>query len=62
MGGLHSKCLTVVRSVVALLPLLISLPFQVLQPKMSRRQTLELQKCEEILNKLVKYRFSWPFR
>ncbi|KAM3853958.1 tyrosine-protein kinase BAZ1B isoform 1-T1 [Vipera latastei] len=30
--------------------------------KMSRRQALELQKCEEILNKLVKYRFSWPFR
>ncbi|XP_066491125.1 tyrosine-protein kinase BAZ1B [Tiliqua scincoides] len=30
--------------------------------KVSRRQNLELQKCEEILNKLVKYRFSWPFR
>ncbi|XP_028564740.2 tyrosine-protein kinase BAZ1B [Podarcis muralis] len=30
--------------------------------KISRRQNLELQKCEEILNKLVKYRFSWPFR
>ncbi|XP_042298170.1 tyrosine-protein kinase BAZ1B [Sceloporus undulatus] len=30
--------------------------------KVSRRQDLELQKCEEILNKLVKYRFSWPFR
>ncbi|XP_048374741.1 tyrosine-protein kinase BAZ1B [Sphaerodactylus townsendi] len=30
--------------------------------KVSRRQTLELQKCEEILNKLIKYRFSWPFR
>ncbi|XP_038615111.1 tyrosine-protein kinase BAZ1B isoform X2 [Tachyglossus aculeatus] len=28
----------------------------------SRRQSLELQKCEEILGKLVKYRFSWPFR
>ncbi|XP_030041890.1 tyrosine-protein kinase BAZ1B [Microcaecilia unicolor] len=28
----------------------------------SRRQNLEMQKCEEILNKLVKYRFSWPFR
>ncbi|XP_053131210.1 tyrosine-protein kinase BAZ1B [Hemicordylus capensis] len=30
--------------------------------KMSRQQNLELQKCKEILNKLVKYRFSWPFR
>ncbi|TFJ99274.1 protein S100-A5 [Platysternon megacephalum] len=30
--------------------------------KTSRRQNLELQKCEEILNKLIKYRFSWPFR
>ncbi|NXA35379.1 BAZ1B kinase, partial [Eudromia elegans] len=30
--------------------------------KTSRRQTLELQKCEEILSKLIKYRFSWPFR
>ncbi|XP_060115544.1 tyrosine-protein kinase BAZ1B [Heteronotia binoei] len=30
--------------------------------KMSRRQTLEMQKCEEILTKLIKYRFSWPFR
>ncbi|KAM4820572.1 tyrosine-protein kinase BAZ1B [Thomomys bottae] len=28
----------------------------------SRRQSLELQKCEEILQKIVKYRFSWPFR
>uniref|UniRef100_A0A8C6RH37 Tyrosine-protein kinase BAZ1B n=1 Tax=Nannospalax galili TaxID=1026970 RepID=A0A8C6RH37_NANGA len=35
----------------------------VLQTKRSsRRQSLELQKCEEILHKLVKYRFSWPFR
>lgn len=42
----------------ALLPLC-----QVLQTKRSsRRQSLELQKCEEILHKLVKYRFSWPFR
>ncbi|XP_044312050.1 tyrosine-protein kinase BAZ1B isoform X2 [Varanus komodoensis] len=30
--------------------------------KISRRQALELQKCEDILSKLVKYRFSWPFR
>uniref|UniRef100_A0A8C6Z111 Tyrosine-protein kinase BAZ1B n=1 Tax=Nothoprocta perdicaria TaxID=30464 RepID=A0A8C6Z111_NOTPE len=30
--------------------------------KTARRQTLELQKCEEILSKLIKYRFSWPFR
>ncbi|KAM6242198.1 tyrosine-protein kinase BAZ1B isoform 1-T1 [Porphyrio hochstetteri] len=30
--------------------------------KMARRQNLELQKCEEILSKLIKYRFSWPFR
>ncbi|KAJ1185002.1 hypothetical protein NDU88_001798 [Pleurodeles waltl] len=28
----------------------------------TRRQNLELQKCEDILNKLIKYRFSWPFR
>ncbi|XP_059549466.1 tyrosine-protein kinase BAZ1B isoform X2 [Myotis daubentonii] len=35
----------------------------VLQTKRSsRRQSLELQKCEEILNKIVKYRSSWPFR
>ncbi|XP_074045532.1 tyrosine-protein kinase BAZ1B isoform X3 [Macrotis lagotis] len=35
----------------------------VLQTKRgSRRQTLELQKCEEILTKLIKFRFSWPFR
>ncbi|MGH0155636.1 UNVERIFIED_CONTAM: hypothetical protein FKN15_059523 [Acipenser sinensis] len=26
------------------------------------RQALEMQRCEEILNKLVKFRFSWPFR
>ncbi|OPJ89257.1 hypothetical protein AV530_010063 [Patagioenas fasciata monilis] len=30
--------------------------------KTTRRQNLELQKCEEILSKLIKYRFSWPFR
>uniref|UniRef100_A0A8C4YA77 Tyrosine-protein kinase BAZ1B n=1 Tax=Gopherus evgoodei TaxID=1825980 RepID=A0A8C4YA77_9SAUR len=37
--------------------------YPVLQTKKtSRRQNLELQKCEEILNKLMKYRFSWPFR
>ncbi|XP_040468858.1 tyrosine-protein kinase BAZ1B isoform X3 [Falco naumanni] len=36
---------------------------QVLQTKKTaRRQSLELQKCEEILSKLIKYRFSWPFR
>ncbi|XP_069617493.1 tyrosine-protein kinase BAZ1B [Ranitomeya imitator] len=28
----------------------------------SRRQNQELQKCDEILSKLIKYRFSWPFR
>ncbi|KAM4796561.1 tyrosine-protein kinase BAZ1B [Rhinophrynus dorsalis] len=28
----------------------------------SRRQNQELQKCEELLCKLIKYRFSWPFR
>ncbi|XP_053313213.1 tyrosine-protein kinase BAZ1B [Spea bombifrons] len=28
----------------------------------SRRQNQELQKCEEVLCKLIKYRFSWPFR
>ncbi|XP_063812221.1 tyrosine-protein kinase BAZ1B [Pseudophryne corroboree] len=27
-----------------------------------RRQNHELQKCEDILCKLIKYRFSWPFR
>lgn len=28
----------------------------------TRRRNIELQKCEDILNKLIKYRFSWPFR
>ncbi|XP_069767921.1 tyrosine-protein kinase BAZ1B [Narcine bancroftii] len=28
----------------------------------SRRLNLELTKCEEILNKLVRSRYSWPFR
>ncbi|KAL4647669.1 tyrosine-protein kinase BAZ1B [Arapaima gigas] len=28
----------------------------------SRRQALELEKCEELLHKLVKFRYSWPFR
>ncbi|XP_040045619.2 tyrosine-protein kinase BAZ1B [Gasterosteus aculeatus] len=27
-----------------------------------RRQALELERCEEILKKLMKYRYSWPFR
>ncbi|XP_077397150.1 tyrosine-protein kinase BAZ1B [Festucalex cinctus] len=27
-----------------------------------RRQTLELEKCEEILKKVTKFRYSWPFR
>ncbi|XP_068440972.1 tyrosine-protein kinase BAZ1B isoform X2 [Clinocottus analis] len=27
-----------------------------------RRQVLELEKCEEILKKLTKFRYSWPFR
>ncbi|XP_030007465.1 tyrosine-protein kinase BAZ1B isoform X2 [Sphaeramia orbicularis] len=27
-----------------------------------RRQVLELEKCEEILKKLMKFRYSWPFR
>uniref|UniRef100_A0A3P8YRP8 Bromodomain adjacent to zinc finger domain 1B n=1 Tax=Esox lucius TaxID=8010 RepID=A0A3P8YRP8_ESOLU len=27
-----------------------------------RRQALELERCEEILQKLVKFRYSWPFR
>uniref|UniRef100_A0AAY4C8N4 Tyrosine-protein kinase BAZ1B n=1 Tax=Denticeps clupeoides TaxID=299321 RepID=A0AAY4C8N4_9TELE len=27
-----------------------------------RRQELELEKCEEILQKIIKYRHSWPFR
>uniref|UniRef100_A0AAX7UA67 Tyrosine-protein kinase BAZ1B n=1 Tax=Astatotilapia calliptera TaxID=8154 RepID=A0AAX7UA67_ASTCA len=26
------------------------------------RQVLELERCEEILKKLMKYRYSWPFR
>ncbi|XP_069470886.1 tyrosine-protein kinase BAZ1B [Ambystoma mexicanum] len=30
--------------------------------KGTRRQNHELQKCEDVLNKLIKYRFSWPFR
>uniref|UniRef100_A0A673LGN3 Tyrosine-protein kinase BAZ1B n=1 Tax=Sinocyclocheilus rhinocerous TaxID=307959 RepID=A0A673LGN3_9TELE len=28
----------------------------------SKKQTIELEKCEEILQKLMKYRHSWPFR
>uniref|UniRef100_A0A8C6U600 Tyrosine-protein kinase BAZ1B n=1 Tax=Neogobius melanostomus TaxID=47308 RepID=A0A8C6U600_9GOBI len=28
----------------------------------TRRQRLELEKCEEILKKLSKFRYSWPFR
>jgi len=45
------------------LPLTASLCGQVLQTRRTaRRQNLELQKCEEILSKLIKYRFSWPFR
>lgn len=28
----------------------------------ARRQRLELEKCEEILKKLSKFRYSWPFR
>ncbi|XP_040902042.1 tyrosine-protein kinase BAZ1B isoform X2 [Toxotes jaculatrix] len=27
-----------------------------------RRQALELERCEEILKKLMKFRYSWPFR
>uniref|UniRef100_A0A667YNJ2 Tyrosine-protein kinase BAZ1B n=1 Tax=Myripristis murdjan TaxID=586833 RepID=A0A667YNJ2_9TELE len=27
-----------------------------------RRQALELERCEEILQKLIKFRYSWPFR
>ncbi|KAF7665563.1 hypothetical protein LDENG_00138350 [Lucifuga dentata] len=27
-----------------------------------RRQTLALERCEEILKKLIKFRYSWPFR
>ncbi|XP_044057874.1 tyrosine-protein kinase BAZ1B [Siniperca chuatsi] len=27
-----------------------------------RRQVLELERCEEILKKLTKFRYSWPFR
>ncbi|XP_050991217.1 tyrosine-protein kinase BAZ1B isoform X2 [Labeo rohita] len=28
----------------------------------SKKQAIELEKCEEILQKLIKYRYSWPFR
>ncbi|XP_016336398.1 tyrosine-protein kinase BAZ1B-like [Sinocyclocheilus anshuiensis] len=28
----------------------------------SKKQAIELEKCEEILQKLMKYRHSWPFR
>ncbi|KAL1256269.1 hypothetical protein QQF64_011814, partial [Cirrhinus molitorella] len=28
----------------------------------SKKQAVELEKCEEILQKLIKYRHSWPFR
>ncbi|KAF7219127.1 tyrosine-protein kinase BAZ1B [Nothobranchius furzeri] len=27
-----------------------------------RRQVMELERCEEILKKLMKFRYSWPFR
>ncbi|KAM9853295.1 tyrosine-protein kinase BAZ1B isoform 2-T2 [Aulostomus maculatus] len=27
-----------------------------------RRQVVELERCEEILKKLIKFRYSWPFR
>uniref|UniRef100_A0A8C5N773 Tyrosine-protein kinase BAZ1B n=1 Tax=Gouania willdenowi TaxID=441366 RepID=A0A8C5N773_GOUWI len=38
--------------------------FQVRQSSQTgtRRQELELEKCEEILKKLMKFRYSWPFR
>ena len=26
------------------------------------RQVLEMERCEEILQKMVKFRYSWPFR
>lgn len=26
------------------------------------RQRLELERCAEIIKKLMKYRYSWPFR
>uniref|UniRef100_A0A9J7XFS1 Tyrosine-protein kinase BAZ1B n=1 Tax=Cyprinus carpio carpio TaxID=630221 RepID=A0A9J7XFS1_CYPCA len=29
---------------------------------LSKKQAIELEKCEEILQKLMKYRHSWPFR
>uniref|UniRef100_A0A8C9Z9E9 Tyrosine-protein kinase BAZ1B n=1 Tax=Sander lucioperca TaxID=283035 RepID=A0A8C9Z9E9_SANLU len=37
---------------------------QVRQSSLSgvRRQALELERCEEILKKLMKFRYSWPFR
>ncbi|KAG1930634.1 tyrosine-protein kinase BAZ1B [Pimephales promelas] len=28
----------------------------------SKKKAVELEKCEEILQKLMKYRYSWPFR
>ncbi|XP_052008619.1 tyrosine-protein kinase BAZ1B-like isoform X1 [Xyrauchen texanus] len=28
----------------------------------SKKQTVQLEKCEEILQKLLKFRYSWPFR
>ncbi|XP_051512211.1 tyrosine-protein kinase BAZ1B-like [Myxocyprinus asiaticus] len=28
----------------------------------NKKQTVQLEKCEEILQKLVKFRYSWPFR
>uniref|UniRef100_A0A673JPF7 Tyrosine-protein kinase BAZ1B n=1 Tax=Sinocyclocheilus rhinocerous TaxID=307959 RepID=A0A673JPF7_9TELE len=29
---------------------------------LSKKQAIEVEKCEEILQKLIKYRHSWPFR
>lgn len=31
-------------------------------PTGASRQRLELERCEEIVKKLMKYRYSWPFR
>uniref|UniRef100_A0A8C9ENQ0 Tyrosine-protein kinase BAZ1B n=1 Tax=Pavo cristatus TaxID=9049 RepID=A0A8C9ENQ0_PAVCR len=52
VAGLKRKALTIIQIIDPVLQ----------TRKTARRQSLELQKCEEILSKLIKYRFSWPFR
>uniref|UniRef100_A0A672IHP6 Tyrosine-protein kinase BAZ1B n=1 Tax=Salarias fasciatus TaxID=181472 RepID=A0A672IHP6_SALFA len=49
---------------VFILKVLVCVFLQVRQSSQTgvRRQVLELERCEEILKKLMKFRYSWPFR